>query len=84
MEFKPGIQTISYEDFHSCESSQTTSDMVSFKMMDRNGNVHQLQAAVLDEVTKIFDKKPYEFSKIDNQVDILLRTVKISIVLLDF
>ena len=60
--------------------------MVSFKMMDRNGNVHQLQAAVLDEVTKvnvttmdpkqaarIFDKKPYEFSKIDNQVDILLR-----------
>ena len=89
LEFKPYQTKISTLG----ESSQTTSDMVSFKMVDRNGNIHQLQAAVLDEVTKgsvttmdpekaakIFNKNPYEFSKIDNSVDILLGTVRVSIV----
>ena len=33
-----------------------------------------------EQAARIFDKNPYEFSKIDNQVDILLGTVKISIV----
>ncbi len=89
LEFKPYQTKISTLG----ESSQTTNDMVSFKMMDRNSNIHQLQAAVLDEVTKgsvttmdpeqaakIFNKNPYEFSKIDNTVDILLGTVRVSIV----
>ncbi len=38
LEFKPYHMKISTLG----ESSQTTNDMVSFKMMDRNGNVHQL------------------------------------------
>ena len=72
---------------------QVTTQNVSFKLLDRNGNIHMMQAAVVDAVVqtkvktlepdvaaKMFNRDPSEFDEINDDVDILLGTVRISIV----